>query len=569
MAGKSEEEDYLSKLLENAMIQDAELAGNDNQIDIGFSEEELSETEKEILDSPAVEDSAYEMTEPETDANLASAEETEENSVSSDALPEEALPEDDSFLEDVLADMAAIEDDGQLHEPEDFPADMPEETSFLEEEDVGDEGILAGDFLDELKGIVEAEPESKNPDEAVADQPPEAMERGTAAPADDIMAGIDGFDLDELIGGYENSDEGSDGGLDDILALDEGVSFPDTHAESGDGLMPGEGSELLMTEAGEPEDASAAAEPDDGAEAENVKGRKDKGKKAKKEKTRKAGKAGKDKKAGGETSEDENGNSDTDKPRKKFSIKNFFLDYDDEGTEGNSADANQQLIDELYEGKSSLDGVDPNDMDSPKKKKEKKPKQKKEKAPKPPKPRKAKAPKEKSSGGGFNAGAFIKAVFIAAVVTAVVVVGSKLFIYKSSVKSAGEYFDAGNYTAAYDKLSGLNIKKKDNELYMKVRTVMIVYQGLESYENYIAIDDVPHALDALILSVGRKNRNEGQAAKYGVTNEVETVYRRIIGMLDRYGISEEQALDYFTMTDYKAYFEILEDIGGRRGDSGN
>ena len=104
---------------------------------------------------------------------------------------------------------------------------------------------------------------------------------------------------------------------------------------------------------------------------------------------------------------------------------------------------------------------------------------------------------------------------------------------------------------------------------MKVRTVMVVYQGIESYENYMALDDVPHALDALIMAVGRKNRNEENAIKYEVTGEVNTVYNRVIGMLDRYGISEAQALDYFTMKDYDEYFAILESIGGHGVDSNN
>ncbi|MCM1309101.1 MAG: hypothetical protein NC223_10925, partial [Butyrivibrio sp.] len=196
-------------------------------------------------------------------------------------------------------------------------------------------------------------------------------------------------------------------------------------------------------------------------------------------------------------------------------------------------------------------------------------KEKKEKPKKEPKPKKVKEPKDDKQKGGFDAGLLFKAALIAAVLAAAVIFGSRFFTYRNTVKNAQEYFDSGNYSEAYDSFSGVKVKSRDNDLYMKTRTVMTVYQGIKSYENYIALNDVPHALDALITAVGRKNRNEENAVKYEVTGEVDAVYNRIIGMLDRYGISEAQALDYFTMKDYDKYFAILEDIGGHGVDSNN
>ena len=66
----------------------------------------------------------------------------------------------------------------------------------------------------------------------------------------------------------------------------------------------------------------------------------------------------------------------------------------------------------------------------------------------------------------------------------------------------------GNYDLAYDKLSGIDIMKKDSKHYNGVRTVMIVYQGYTSYNNYVEIDREAEALDALINAVGRKQQAE-------------------------------------------------------------
>lgn len=587
MAGINEEEDYLHQLLENAMMQDAKFEEEDNRID-GFSEDEetaedpimpdeTTDEEAEIFDifsdaEPAEEIEEAAASEESPMDTLALEEDFAGNDAEEEPFFDAFALEDAPFDENAVEEMPTEEADPPLEDEEIFSLDelirnvqeeetvTDEQAADPEEPSLWEDDGLEPDFLDELKGIIEEEPGSSPTEE------PDGFEQQEERLDEELFAGADETEALEPEDGYEETSE--DGGLDDIFALDDGLSFSEALEENQDEPPTGgepdgislsgdeeyaDGSENGAEAAGGAGGDFEDAEP---AEADGEpKKQTAKSKKAKKAKEKKKG--GKEKKS-------------KDKGQKKFSLKNFFIDDEEEDPENQTADSNQQLIDELYEGKSSLHDADPNDIDaSVKKKKEKKVKEKKEKPKKEPKPKKAKEPKEKAPGGGFNTGLLFKAVFIAAIIVAAVIFGSKFLGYRNSVKSAERYFTEGNYKAAYNKLNGLNMKNKDNDFYMKTRTVMLVYQGLESYENYIALDDVPHALDALVSAVGRKNKTEDQAIRYEVTNEVNTVYNRIIGMLERYGISEAQALDYFTMTDYDEYFAILEDIGGRGVGSNN
>lgn len=557
MASMNEEEDYLHQLLQNAMMQDAGFEEEDNQTD-GVSEEFGSEQEI-VPDEEPEEDFLFE---PDEEMQDTAQEESDVLDFDTDIFSE---PEEEA------ADFPADDNSDMLALAEEFASENASEAMPEETENASDDEIFSLDEL--MSGVQEESTVSEETPEEDEDWEPDGLESDYLNDLKDIVESdsnqsdfevLEDFGQDEddsdaemskaaevkdFSDGYEEPEE--NGGLEDILALDEESPLSDAVSENMEEPLADEEPEHIFLS--EEEDNADASGDRDEIEIEDELEVEESGGDTKKSKSK--NKAKKEKK---------------EKSEKKFSLKSFFMDYDEEDSESKTADANQQLIDELYEGKSSLDDADPNDIDgSVKKKKEKKVKEKKEKPKKEPKPKKVKAPKENTQKGGFNVGLLFKAILIAGILVAAIIFGSSFFTYRNTVKSAQEYFDSGKYPEAYSRLSGLKIKSKDNDLYMKARTVMAVYQGIESYENYIALDDVPHALDALIMAVGRKNRNEENAIKYEVTSEVNTVYNRIIGMLDRYGISEAQALDYFTMKDYNEYFAILESIGGHGVDSNN
>lgn len=334
--------------------------------------------------------------------------------------------------------------------------------------------------------------------------------------------------------------------LADILSLDEGMSLSDIPDEQqGNALTEEEKQKIQAIDTTSEQEALEEKPVKKGKSLFSKKAKKEKQPKEKKEKAAKAKKA------------------DSAKPQKeksKFSFKEFFSKFNDEEEEVQSADNNQKLIDDLYKNKKSLDDEDFDEEGNGKKGK----KGKKEKKPKTPKPKKEKKPKnvlpdEKVQVGKLGV-AIITLLFILFLFGGFF--GVRFINYQLTINSAKKYFEMGNYDLAYDNVSGLDIMSKDDKLYNKIRTVMIVYQGYISYNNYIELDREAEALDALINAVGRKQQAESDTLLYQVSDEVDAVYEQILSILEFYEIDEQMALDMYMMTNYEEYMELLHSYEG-------
>lgn len=452
-----------------------------------------------------------------------------------DDLDEEFADEIDNIsLDELLSRESGISDE----ESDENTENVEEDTEEHESEDVAQ-------LLDSLKDIVNAtEDVEEDTDETVFFDDVEEDN-----PGDVDINETSNEEKDE----YHVSSGDLEDSLADILALDDGMSVDDIPDAVSDNAMTAEEMEKVMAmEADIPSEDTEVRNmllqdgqdnPEDAPKGKSKKKSSKKDKKAKKEKAPKG-----------------------DKP--KFSLKNFFMEEYEEDNSDSQVDENQKLINELYgeEGGSEGDEAGAPKGKKAKKVKEKKPKKpKKEKKPKPKKEKKPKAdpnqPKEK-----FPMGSVVMAVFIAAVVIALIIVFSNLITYKLTIKSARQDFQAGRYDVSYDRLSGLDIKDDDKEFYYGCRIVASIYQGYSSYNNYIAIGDETSALDALIKAVGRKYKSEADIEKYNVSAEAGSVYNRILTILEQYGITEEDALNYNSMTDAEEYYSILAGYGGKAND---
>lgn len=254
------------------------------------------------------------------------------------------------------------------------------------------------------------------------------------------------------------------------------------------------------------------------------------------------------------------------KKKKKFSLKKFFMKFDDseDTTSGNvEADQNQQLIDEVYNGKDSLADEDiKTASDKSKKKKEKKPQKEKKVKEKKVKQPKIKEPKPSVPQQTIPMSSIIKAVFVAAIICSGVVFAGRIVSYKLDIKNAKELYSKGSYTAAYEIIQGLDIKDKDLDFYMKSRIMASLYQGMESYDNYMSINDETSAIAALVKTVSRKYLLDEQIVKYEIELPAQTVYARVLSILDKYGISEQTALDLNAITNYSEFITTISTYGG-------
>jgi len=267
--------------------------------------------------------------------------------------------------------------------------------------------------------------------------------------------------------------------------------------------------------------------------------------------------------------------------KKKKGLKSFFVEEYDNGDEPeqtddialSDADINKQLMDELYQdagGDDDLADIEEKSEEPAEEEKPKKPK--KEKKPKPPKEKKPKAPKvkkpvDKSERIQPDFGAIFKAVLIAAVISAVLIVGTNIFNKKSTIADAENAFDAGNYEEANGLLSGLSLKGDANDLYNKNKLLASVQHGLTSYQHYVDLNKKGSAVDALIKTVGRKNKSEDLIEEYGISSQMDSLYSKITAALEENGLTEQQALDLYNMASLEEYTAKLKGYGALVNDN--
>lgn len=139
-------------------------------------------------------------------------------------------------------------------------------------------------------------------------------------------------------------------------------------------------------------------------------------------------------------------------------------------------------------------------------------------------------------------------VILAAMFLAAEISGTKIFSYRSTIKEATSFFDAGKYTDAYQEILGTDMKKSDQETYDKIVTVMKVQRALNSYENYDNMKYYPDALNALLVGLKKYDENLDTAKSLEVEEDLDSCRDKIVTLLDEeYGLSESQARELLVL----------------------
>lgn len=431
---------------------------------------------------------------------------------------------------------------------EDSGEAAPIEDNDTESEDL-DSRILNEMLLSDSNSIPEEEHniENDSADEPVEDSSDDIMDETSI---DDMLKALQNNTYDSEDDSPEIPDvdseqeaqkvtEQDNDELADILALDDGMTVDDVPDDiSEEAALTDEENRKVQNISSE--DTVEAEKP--AVKKEKVKKEKKEKEKPEKEKTKKA--------------------DNTDKKeKKKFSIKNFFMKFDDEedATVNIEADNNQKLIDKFYGDKKSLDDTDVEE-DNSKKKKPKKEKKVKEKKPKKEKKEKKIFSKDDMQKVPFSR--ILVIILLSAIICIGVVVSSKIVNYKININNANDLYLSGNYSQAYEVLNGMDIKDKDKDFYEQARIMANLYQGISSYDNYIAIGDTTSALISLINAVSRKAALGDDILKYDLTDKVDNVYSKILSILNGYGINEETALDLGATDNYSELQKKVSSYGG-------
>lgn len=231
----------------------------------------------------------------------------------------------------------------------------------------------------------------------------------------------------------------------------------------------------------------------------------------------------------------------------------------EEGSLGSISEENLGILKEL-------DSAKPEE-----KPKEKKKKKEKEKKPKKEKPKKEKKPKEKKpKEPDLTPPLPKKPVILIAVMAAsvflLIYLGANLTGYSSHINAAEDAYKAGSYTEAFHQVSGLSVKKADEDFYNECRIMAVVQEEYEAYISLMNAGQNEMALDSLIRGVGRHDALLGDAEKLGILlefNQLETQLEQALS--DQFNVSPDKALELYKIRkreDYSiAVKQILKQLG--------
>lgn len=483
-------------------------------------------------------DSGEEETSPDFGANV-SDEETEEVSDSSDSA-DDIL----SKAMDMLGDESEEESEEASSDDEGPELTLDSETENEEESEPEEEKASIEASLDEA-ALAAEEADSAGPSEEEPLPIEIPLDQDTELMDENVENSEELMDL--LEDGASGDDELSEIG-DLLKAVDEGEMVESEGEEGVEELEKAldDLAGLGLDDLGEdvvPVEAEADLTPDDGGNKKKKKG-KDKGEKG-------------------------------EGFLAKLARILFGDDDEDEELDAQALAAENGIGDLTDENFAILEGLDAEDVSGggkkekkkkEKKPKEKKPKPKKEKKPKekkPPKPKKEKKPIDPSK---LDLSAPLPRlpmilIFIMGISFVVLVVVFTNLL-DSSVTSGGakSAYKKGEYVAAYEYLSGKELKGSDAELYEKVSLLAMVQSKYDDYFSLMYARQYDMAVDSLICAIGRFHVNGEEAAALEIADEYENLRKLIVVELENIGLTEDEAVAIYNERNREEYTKTIIDI---------
>jgi len=211
---------------------------------------------------------------------------------------------------------------------------------------------------------------------------------------------------------------------------------------------------------------------------------------------------------------------------------------------------NEELINELEAE---------DDLEEKGKKKGKK-KDKKEKKPK--KPKKEKITEEPAGNEKKLPIKMVIRIFVLCIsVLLLLVIGSNVLVNFSTLNSARNAYNEGNYTAAYQNLIGKKLSASDQSILDKTTLILKVQRKYDSYRNYMSLGNREYACNALLEGYAAYKDSYETAQQYNIVDEIDTIKRVIVDALQNtFGISEEKADELNAIDDPAQYQERVRRV---------
>lgn len=139
--------------------------------------------------------------------------------------------------------------------------------------------------------------------------------------------------------------------------------------------------------------------------------------------------------------------------------------------------------------------------------------------------------------------------------------------YMISISQAQEFYDQGDYVRAYSCFTqGEKVKEVDEELYNKARLTAYLQQPLNSYRVYKKQKMHAEALSALIVGVGRFDKNANEAAASGAAMEYDSMLESLQKSLKKeYSMTLDEARELYAIREKRDFtleiYKIIDSLG--------
>lgn len=139
--------------------------------------------------------------------------------------------------------------------------------------------------------------------------------------------------------------------------------------------------------------------------------------------------------------------------------------------------------------------------------------------------------------------------------------------YMISISQAQEFYDQGDYVKAYSCFTqGAKVKEVDEELYNKARLTAYLQQPLNSYRVYKKQKMHAEALSALIVGVGRFDKNATEAAASGAAMEYDSMLESLQKSLKKeYSMTLDEARELYAIREKEDFtlelYKIIDSLG--------
>lgn len=138
-------------------------------------------------------------------------------------------------------------------------------------------------------------------------------------------------------------------------------------------------------------------------------------------------------------------------------------------------------------------------------------------------------------------------------------IGTNRFGYGSAIENAQIEFERKRYTQAYNELIAVKLKDSEQTLYQQIQTVMYVQKPLNSYYNFVKMDQKVEALDSLLKVLKRYEKYYNQAKELSVDVDLDSIKATALSELSsNYKLTEIEGLALANMEDSTSYGEKLE-----------